>query len=303
MPGQRPDEVEWPDPAEVCTIGGDACASEGGPDQVCVPGGIFTIGNDDDGLLSTSPEHEVYVSPFWMDRTPATVASYRACMDEGACLIRENTENPRTELRSYVMDPERANYPMWGLTLQEILEYCTHHGGGLPSDAQYERAARGDDGRTYPWGEETGCEYANWGGCADTPCEPGAGAPCAGPWTAVDAYPLGASPYGILDLLGNGAEVARDGWASDGYDGYWPDLNVCDPGRPDRVTAASWCTAFTNFSSIGVRTWRGCYPASDMERCTASFRFGSPLSWSMTDACQESEPALSGPFRCVRSGR
>jgi formylglycine-generating enzyme len=239
-----------------CPMAEPGCITDGGPDQVCVPEGIFMMG--DDSQVDSSPPREVYVSPFWMDRAPVTVARYRECIAMVGC----------PAAGAHIADGDHEEHPIRSLNVWLMEQFCRWDGGRLPTEAEWERAARGDDGRTYPWGEETGCEYANW-------------ADCIGTSAPVDAHPVGASPFGIVDLIGNAAEVTLDGWVDGGYDAYWFPLEACDP-----------LTMETD--GIGVRSHvlRGCHYGGAMELCTAFYR--TRTTSSAID--------YGVGFRCVRDG-
>jgi formylglycine-generating enzyme len=258
-----PEDVIYPtrpdagtqDPAD-CPMAAETCVTQGGEDQICIPGGIFVMGDEDDP--NASPPREVYVSPFWMDRTPVTVADMRECLAAAAC----------SGGGYHLQDDTHEDHPMRGRTLGAMEGYCEWTGGRLPTEAEWERAARGDDGRTYPWGEDTGCAYANWAGCA-TASMP------------VEDYPLGASPYGVLDMIGNAAEVTQDGWVDGGYDAYWSPPGVCDPMAHE-----------SDGASIRSHVLRGCDSAGSMEECTAFHR----------SRVVDTHLNYGVGFRCVRDG-
>ena len=120
---------------------------------------------------------------FWMLRTPVTNALWRAAVQAGAVEQPSNT-------RAYD-DPARAQHPVVYVTREQARAYATWVGGRLPRDAEWTRAAQGDDGRTYPWGEQPpDATRANYNRNV-------------GATTPVGSYPAGASPYGLLDMAGN----------------------------------------------------------------------------------------------------
>jgi formylglycine-generating enzyme required for sulfatase activity len=239
-----------------------ACLSDGGVDQICIPGGYFVRG-------SNSMEHSshfaswgasvVYVSAFWIDRTEVTVRAYRECLAAGVC------DPPAERAREYFADRGHDDYPMTGFPSYDTMDaYCSFRGGRLPTEAEWERAARGDDGRPYPWGWEADCTRANWAGCCGTD-DP----------LPVGSFPAGASPYGVLDMIGNVGEVTSDAFDHQPYYAYEPPLPDCDPARLPAVP-------------IGLRAARGCSAAEAPDaftRCTAFYR----------------SPAADG-LRCARSG-
>jgi formylglycine-generating enzyme required for sulfatase activity len=115
---------------------------------------------------------------------------------------------------NYYSDPFYANYPLVESTWDEASAYCAWRGARLPSEAEWEKAARGNDGRIYPWGDVFVGERAN---SCDQSCPYSQSNPVFddGYWypAPVGSYPAGASPYGILDLAGNVSE-----WVADWYD-------------------------------------------------------------------------------------
>lgn len=174
---------------------------------ILVPGGIFAVGTnldleaygDNEAKDCPKPEHHVKLSPFWIGKYPVTNEQY-------ARFLEANPGQDKPEFwedKSY-NDPEQ---PVVGVSWLDAMAYCAWAGLTLPSEAQWEAAARGEDGRTYPWGEaEPTRELANYSG--------GEGRP-----TPVGAYPKGAGPYGTLDQAGNVWEWCLDEFSGTAYKG------------------------------------------------------------------------------------
>jgi serine/threonine-protein kinase len=159
---------------------------------------------------ASMPVHQVELSAFAIDATEVTQAAYQACMDAGMC---QPPVGPAEDF-----DPVgRADHPVVWVNWQRALLYCGWAGKRLPTEAEWERAARGTDGRLYPWGDGAPtCELAVYGECAVT---------APGPVGAVD----GVSPAGAFDLAGNAAE-----WVIDVYDAtyYATNTDWTDPSGP-----------------------------------------------------------------------
>jgi formylglycine-generating enzyme required for sulfatase activity len=169
--------------------------------MVRVPPGPFTMGCDDCGdALSPGtderPAHEVTLSGFDIDVTEVTQAAYAACVAATACSEPSNN-----------YDPEGTpTLPVRNVTWDQAVAFCTWAGKRLPSEAEWEKAARGTDGRLFPWGNdgEFDCDNANTDQCGELVQPVG---------TASD----GASPYGALDMAGNVWEWTHDYYAEDEY--------------------------------------------------------------------------------------
>jgi serine/threonine-protein kinase len=182
-------------------------------DRVAIPAGPFTQGSTR-GEEDERPARKVTLKAFVIDRTEVTRGDYAACVDAGRC--KPSGDKTAGD----------AKLPVAGVDWNDAQAYCKFAGGRLPTEAEWEKAARGTDGREYPWGNDVDCARANWGNFE------GEG-PCAGKNpghpVAVGRYPTGASPYGVLDMGGNVWE-----WVADKYDQ--------DPGR--RVVRGGSCCSF-----------------------------------------------------------
>jgi formylglycine-generating enzyme required for sulfatase activity len=163
-------------------------------DMVFVPGGDFLMGSNLSPRGDESPEHQVFLNDFWIDRLEVTNADYRECVAEGKC-------SEPTDLR-FFSDPTFASHPAVYVTWFQAEAYCTWRGKRLPSEAEWEKAARGTDARAFPWGDDSRPDLLNAGGSTSGT-------------RAVGSYPHGASPYGALDMAGNVWE-----WVDDWYEAY-----------------------------------------------------------------------------------
>jgi formylglycine-generating enzyme required for sulfatase activity/tRNA A-37 threonylcarbamoyl transferase component Bud32 len=240
-----------------------------------VPAGEFLMGSansDGDAWEDEKPQHTVYLDSFWIDKTEVTNAQYRECVLVGACTAPSNSGSYSHD--SYYGNSAYDNYPVIYVNWNQAKAYCTWAGARLPTEAEWEKAARGTDGRTYPWGDTFDGSKLNF-------CDQN----CAFDWKDTNAndgyadtapigsYPAGASPYGALDLAGNVWEWVND-WYDAGYYGRSPAVNPLGPasGSSRVLRGGSW-------SSIG-RVVR------------AAKRFGGDPSGSFNFV----------GFRCARSG-
>jgi len=166
--------------------------------MVYVPEGIFSMGSNI--YEDEQPAHTVNLDAFWIDRTEVTNAMYAKCVQEGGCLPPgSNKSNSRA---SYYENSQYEDFPVIYVSWYNADAYCRWAERRLPTEAEWEKAARGTDERIYPWGKSFDCYLANYG-------------ICVGDTSAVGSYPAGASPYGALDMAGNVWE-----WVSSLYMSY-----------------------------------------------------------------------------------
>ncbi len=211
-----------------------------------VPGGRFFMGSDDD-LATEKPSHPVTVSPYCIDATEVTVERFKACSDEGRCKAAPtgNAWKTLSKRDRGVLDPicnmkdpaARATHPVNCVDWETASAFCAASGSRLPTEAEWELAARGPDGRRYPWGDdEPSAKLVNACGKECTAWTRARGLEQASmyretdgfPTTApVGSFPAGDSPYGVHDLIGNVWE-----WTADAYGDYPGTLQV-DPRGPD----------------------------------------------------------------------
>ncbi len=165
-------------------------------DWVAIPAGSFSMGCDDEDCRDNEgPEHAVSLSSFKIARTETTQSEWAACVSAGACPVPYTGYDPQL----------RSDWPVVGMTRAEAQAFCEWRGGRLPTEAEWEYAARGSDGRVYPWGHEAPtCSRARLQSC---------GAPL-GP---VATHATGDSPFEVADMVGNAWEFVSDWFAADYY--------------------------------------------------------------------------------------
>lgn len=220
-------------PAEAKLPAGSACTAVGqtrvwsgdGTVQVCVPAGNFLMGAANDDPLAgdnEKPQHQVYLNAFWIDRTEVTNADFARCMAEGACNPQIYETSAKT-YTPYAVHPDYQDFPALLYEDDVAVAYCAWAGKRLPTEAEWEKAARGLDGlRRYAWGNDLDCTTARYLGC-DIPAAPaGENAPRCGysghcRVNRVDDYPSGASFYGALNMTGNVWEWVADWYSADYY--------------------------------------------------------------------------------------
>jgi len=189
------------------------------PGIVYVPAGEFTMGSDE-GDSNEQPVHTVYLDAFYIDKYEVTNAQFALFLSEQGnqeeggvtwldivdldCLITQSGGQ-------YQPKSGYEDHPVIEVSWHGARAYCQWAGKRLPTEAEWEKAARGTDGRTYPWGEGIDCDHAQYGGCG-------------GQTVPIGSKPKGASPYGALDMAGNVWEWVAD-WYDSGYYAASPQSN------------------------------------------------------------------------------
>jgi formylglycine-generating enzyme required for sulfatase activity len=178
--------------ATACSNAAQAAKNHAG--MVFVPSSVFTMGENGVEPSDDSPRHPVYLDTFWIDINQVTNALYRHCVDAGACYEPQ-------DLR-YYSDSSFADHPVVFVTWYDARRYCQWEEKRLPTEAEWEKAARGTQGWIYPWGNQLDRDRLNAGNRI-------------GSTTPAGSYPAGASPYGVLDMAGNVWD-----WVDDWYTAY-----------------------------------------------------------------------------------
>jgi formylglycine-generating enzyme required for sulfatase activity len=197
------------------------------PEMILIPAGPFKMGCstlDNQCNLNEKPEHSITLSTYSIDKYEVTNVYYRACAWAGGCLPPPT--NASVTRPSYFNNPVYNNYPVVAVTFAQAQTFCRWMGKRLPTEAEWEKAARSASGkRIYPWGVGLpGCNLANY--------LFNVGQPCVGDTAAAGSSPGGASPYGVLDMAGNVWEWTADWYAADYYKWYPVDAWPPDPVGP-----------------------------------------------------------------------
>ncbi len=223
--------------------------------MVLVPGGKFFMGSDDAAFKLWQPAHKVTVDTFCIDLNEVTASQYKACSDVGECKRPDpvpsypkadsvseeqhtKNQNAYAELCNFGK-PDRNDHPINCVSWQLADSYCKFKKGRLPTEAEWEYAARGSDGRKFPWGDEAGSDSSHMNACG-TECNKWEVAhglkPSARMYEADDGYPgtapvgsfpKGKTKFGANDFVGNVWE-----WTSDWFETYKPDEAINPTGAP-----------------------------------------------------------------------
>ncbi|MBR6090166.1 MAG: formylglycine-generating enzyme family protein [Anaerolineaceae bacterium] len=226
-------------------------------EMVLIPEGPFIMGTDDPNALPDSrPAHEVTLHEYWIDRFEVTNALYADCVAAKYCTAPKDLSG--ASRKNYFTDPNYADYPVIHVDYYQATAYCAWAGKRLPTEAEWEKAARGNEGFLYPWGNELPDRIPaqiNQFQIGDT--------------VRVDSFPEGVSPYGVYNMEGNVWE-----WTSDQYDS-----NFYSTG-PDHDP-----TAFTGGNDYVIRGYSWAYPFSRYEITTRNSSYILNHSYDLGFRC------------------
>lgn len=246
-----------------------------------IPAGDFLMGDNIDKALASctkyidncqtswfensAPLHTIYLASYYIDTYEVTNSQYKTCVDAGMC-IPPKANNSGTR-NNYYNDPQYSSYPVVYVDWNMAQSYCEWRGGYLPSEAQWEKAARGTDGRTYTWGEDLSCEKTNYLGCV-------------GNTVSVGTYINGTSPYEIHDMSGNVSEWVSD-WYSENYYSESPKSNPLGPNQSltKIIRGGSWF-GYELFTDTSIRVAVDITFADDF----VGFRCASNINLSLTNS-------------------
>jgi formylglycine-generating enzyme len=211
-----------------------------GPSQILIRAGTFVMGStreDNDeavelckrdwpvdrcekAFVNEFDAHEVSLSAFYIDRTEVTVAAYRRCVELGRCTL------PPFAAGGQRFD--RPDYPVVLVTWNEANDYCRFTGGRLPTEAEWERAARGTSGRRFPWGNTYNKTFCNHGASLLAVHDVTDDSDGFAELAPVGSFPQGRTPDGIDDLAGNAEEWVQDA-IDDFFGAHYPAASEVNP--------------------------------------------------------------------------
>jgi formylglycine-generating enzyme required for sulfatase activity len=215
-----------------------------------VTAGDFLMGSlegDSQAGSDEKPQHSVWLDSYWIDRTEVTNAMYARCMAEGACTSSQYADD------SAFNGPDQ---PVVGVDWNDANAYCAWAGQRLPTEAEWEKAARGTAGRIYPWGDQPpDAQLLNYN-------------QNVGKTSNAGSYPVGASPYGALDMAGNVWE-----WVADWYDiSYYSRTPARNPSGPSSGDGRSLRGGSWDYYVWGIRSGDRYWYSPDFSGFYVGFR-------------------------------
>jgi len=229
------------------SIGSTQVSPKDGIVMIYVPEGEFLMGASDSDTGAENnekPQHTVYLDAYWIDKTEVTNTMYAKCVTTGVC--KPPYENTSYARAGYYGNNQFADYPVINVDWNQANAYCHWAGERLPTEAEWEKAARGTNGNMYPWGDGIDCSMANYGGKYGG---------CEGDTEPVGSYLKGASVYGVLDMAGNVWEWVAD-WYAINYYSSSPSENPKGPGSGDThvLRGGSWINS-SKLQRSSLRNW------------------------------------------------
>ncbi|MFZ5910007.1 MAG: SUMF1/EgtB/PvdO family nonheme iron enzyme [Chloroflexota bacterium] len=180
-----------------------------GTEMALIPSGEFTMGRSDlkpkDQQQNEKPAHAVFLKDYYIDKYEVTNGAYKICVQAGECKAPYSL-NSSARTKGYYSNPDYANFPVIFVDWFMARDYCKWRGVRLPTEAEWEKAARSTNDKHFPWGGNTiVCAFAQYGACGKDTVE-------------VGSHPDGISPYGVHDLSGNVWEWVSDWYQYDYYE-------------------------------------------------------------------------------------
>jgi formylglycine-generating enzyme required for sulfatase activity len=237
-----------------------------GMKMLLVPAGVFLMGSlEGSGEANEYPQHKVYLDAFWIDKTEVTNEMYKKCVTAGVCTLSKVSD-------SYGIynfnDTAYADYPVRFLDWNQANVYCLWAGRMLPTEAQWEKAARGTDGRTYPWGNKAKQGIYEFGTYISQVLIDGG-------TNKVGNFPHTASPYGAQDLATNVSEWVAD-WFAENYYSLSPVDNPTGPSSGTSKVLRGGSFSFLVTTEVLRASRREGYKPS-MASSRTGFRCALPL--------------------------
>jgi formylglycine-generating enzyme required for sulfatase activity len=226
-----------------------------------IPAGEFQMGNG----VGTTPQHTVYLDAFWIQQTKVTNGMYKQCVAAGACTP------PTQELGApQYTNTEYNSHPVVGVSWDQANGYCQWIGGRLPTEAEWEKSARGTQAGIFPWGNDgAACDFLNFANCIKHTSD-------------VTDYAEGRSPYGLYDMAGNVFE-----WVGDFYgESYYNESPAQNPTGPEageyRVIRGSSFETEIDQADSALRHFMG----AGNTRRDVGFRCAVPQPKPLAPICQ-----------------
>ncbi|MBN1318393.1 MAG: SUMF1/EgtB/PvdO family nonheme iron enzyme [Anaerolineales bacterium] len=217
-------------------------------EMVRIPVGEFIMGDDASAFAPQKPAHTVYLDEYWIDRFEVSNEQYRRCFDAGIC------QEPTAWQDENFNAPEQPAIVTW----DQAKTFCEWTGGRMATEAEWEKAARGTDGRAWTWGDEFVSNRAN---LSDDEDGYGFTAP-------VGSFPGDSSPYGVMDTAGNAAEWVADWWSTDYYQKS-PAKNPTGPASGDQKVVRSTIA----------------HAGGGPEKCRCTARYAANPNWTYGIRC------------------